>query len=196
MADVAWPSDIKPRTATLRMAVNQRVFASPWGGSEQVADYANDRWLMSVELPVRRHSDAAAIEALLLGLRGMTRTVALWHFARPALRGTLTGSRTLATSAAQGASTISITAGSGHTLKAGDMLGLDGLLLMVREDCAESGGTITVPLVNRLRRAVVSGSPLTLAAPTADFRLTSEASVQHAASLAQVVALDFAEAVA
>jgi hypothetical protein len=57
--------------------------------------------------------------------------------------------------AAQGAATLQIATAAGATLLAGDMLGVDGLLLRCAADCtADSNGLLTVPLTNRLRRAV------------------------------------------
>lgn len=190
MSTITWPSGLYPRSFSLRLSTVQRVHASPLGGSEQVVDLLNDRWLLSMELPANRHSTMAALEAFLAAMRGQTNTVVLYNFARPAPRGTLASAT--AASAAKGAAAVVLT-GSG-TLKAGDLLGISGLLLQVASDVTV-GSSTTVPLVNRLRTAV-SGA-VTLAAPTATFRLVGAPSVQYlGGAFTDAVPLEFVEAIA
>lgn len=56
------------------------------------------------------------------------------------------------------------------TLKAGDMIGVDGQLFQVKDDCtANSSGVLTVPLVNRSRRSITSGASVLWDKPTAEF---------------------------
>jgi hypothetical protein len=109
-----WPAAIRPATCRLTPFVNQRVNASPFGGSEQVVDMLNDRWLCSLSLPVRKHAPAASVEAFLNSFRGQVNTVNLWHFTRPVPRGTLRGAPTLASLAAQGASSLALTGFTGQ----------------------------------------------------------------------------------
>jgi hypothetical protein len=78
-------------------------------------------------------------------------------------------------------------------LKAGDMLGISGLLLQVASDVTVGSGT-SVPIVNRLRTAV-SGT-VTLTKPTATFRLVGSPAVQYVPGMSDAVSLDFAEVVA
>lgn len=190
MSTVTWPASITPKMASLRLQTVQRVHASPFGGSEQTVDLLNDRWMMSLMLTQRAGFDVGAqIEAFIAALRGQTNTVALWHFARPNVRGTL-ASATCA-SVAQGAAAVVLT-GSG-TLKAGDMLGISGLLLQVAADVTVGSGT-SVSIVNRLRTAV-SGA-VTLVKPTANFRLIGSPAVQYMPGMSDSVALEFAEVVA
>jgi len=191
MSTITWPAGLMPRTASLRLATVQRVHASPMGGSEQAVDMLNDRWHLSMLLNARaRFDEGARIEAFLAAMRGQTNTVALWHFARPRPRGTLASAT--AASAAQGAAAVVLT-GSG-TLKAGDMLGIGGLLLQVASDVTV-GTSTTVPIVNRLR-AAVSGT-VTLIQPTASFRLaTPDVGVGYQPGQSDAVALDFVEAIA
>lgn len=194
MSLVTWPAGLSPASFTLSLSVNQRTHISPYGGSEQVVDLLNDRWLISLTLPARYRSEAAAVEAFLGSLRGMSNTVALWHMARPSISGTLTSATCQASS--QGATQVILNATTGQTLKAGDMIGISGLLLQVASDCAASGSAITVPLVNRLRKAITAGASVTLTQPTASFRLmTKGASPQYLSGWADTVALDFAESI-
>lgn len=198
MSLITLPTNFRPSSLSLMLAANQRNFASPFGGSEQVADLLNDRWLMSLELPVRTAADAAAIEAFLASLRGMVNTVSLWHFVRPEPRGTMRGSPTLNGAHSAGAASIAITGGTaGGTLLAGDMLGLGGLLLMVAADVTLNGsGAGTVTLANRLRAAQSNGASITHTKPTAPFRLQGSAPAQqYVGYVAEAVRLDFVEAI-
>lgn len=193
MSTITWPSTAIVRQASMRLATVQRVHASPFGGSEQAVDLLNDRWLLSLVLSARaRFDNGAQIEAFIAALRGQTNTVNLWHFARPTVRGTLASATCGA--AAQGAASITLT-GTG-TLKAGDMLGIGGLLLQVAADVSISGSG-AVSIVNRLRTAISGGSAVTFTKPTAPFRLASPgAAVQYMPGMSDAVSLDFAEVVA
>lgn len=141
-----------------------------------------------MQLPADTHANMAAVEAFIAAMRGQTNTVALYHFARTAPRGTLASGTA---SGSQGASSITVS-GSG-TLLAGDMLGAGGLLLQVAADVTLSGSG-TVSIVNRLRSAL-SGAAITLTQPTANFRLTNAPAVGYVASFTDTVDLEFAEAI-
>ena len=193
MSLITLPATFKPRTSTLTGYVSQRVNAAPFGGSEQAIDLLNDRWMLSVELPPCTHDNAAALEAFAGAMRGQTNTVALWNFARPTVRGTIAGAKTLSAGAAQGAASVSITATG--TLLAGDMIGIGGLLLMVAADATSSAGIITATLTNRLRIALSSGAAVTTLKPTATFRLLSSSGVQYVPGYAQSASFDFGEAI-
>jgi hypothetical protein len=149
--------------------------------------------MLSCELPAKRFSNSAQLEAFIGAMRGQTNTVNLWHFARPIVSGTIAGTKTLSASAAQGASSISITATG--TLIAGDMIGVGGFLLMVAADATSSAGIITATLANRLRTSIISGSPVTTTKPTAAFRLMATSGVQYVPGYAQPISFDFGEAI-
>lgn len=195
MTVIAWPTGLCPNTFSLTQQTVQRVFASPYNGSEQVIDMLNDRWLISMTLPNRTFAQAAAVEAFVAALRGMTNTVNLFHWVRKQPRGTMRGAPTAqAMGIAADALTLNTTPGA--TLLAGDMIGVSGLLLQVASDTAANGaGVMAVALVNRLRKAIPAGAAVTWDKPTAPFRLVSQASVQYVPGYSTEVALDFAEAV-
>ncbi len=200
MSAVALPATFAPSGCALKLSVNQRVNASPFGGSEQAVDLLNDRWLMSCDLAPNVVAQGAWLEAFINAMRGQTNWVALCHFARQIPRGTMRGSLTMSSAAAQGASSLVVTGGAGQantTLLAGDLIGVSGLLFMVASDCVANGsGVITVPIVNRLRVALGSGLPVTWNRPTALFRLTSVPLVQYAPGAASGVSFEFAEYIA
>ena len=191
MALINIPVSMEPRSFTLTPYVSQRVNASPFGGSEQAIDLLNDRWLATFELPVRKFNEAAEVEAFIGALRGQVNTVQLYHYARPFPRGTIAGAKTLAAAASQGAASISIAA-TGN-VKAGDMLGVGGLLLMVASDASSVAGVITVPVTNRLRRSLASGAAVVTERPTGTFRMLSNSGVQYVPGYANTVSFDFGE---
>lgn len=197
MSLITLPTAFKPRTCHLRLAVNQRVQAAPFGGSEQAIDLLNDRWVMSCELPPRATTDGGAIEAFIGAMRGQTNTTSVWHFARPAPQGTVRGTLTLSASAAQGASSIVVTGCSPATgtLLAGDMLGVSGLLLMVASDCVAVAGVITVPITNALRKALTAGAAVTWDKPSMTARILATSDVGYEPAIAQGVTFDFGEAI-
>jgi len=189
MSTITWPSGLVPRQFSMRLATVQRVHSSPYGGSEQAVDLLNDRWMVSMELAADTYANIAVVEAFIASMRGQTNTVALYHFARPTPRGTL-ASATYA-SASQGASSVTLT-GSG-TLKAGDLFSAGGQLLQVAADVTVSTST-SVSIVNRLRAALTSGS-ITLASPTATFRMINQPAVTYVPGFSETVSLEFAEAI-
>lgn len=192
----AWPASIRVRTCSFVPQTNQRANASPGGGSEQVVDILNDRWIVMVSIPMRRHTNAAAVEAFLASFRGMVNTVNLWHFVRPQPRGTMRGTPTLSAAASQGAASLSITTTAGATLLAGDMIGVGGLLLQVQSDAAADGaGAMTVTLVNRIRTALASGAGVTWDKPTAPFRKLSDSGVMYVPGGTEEISVTLGEAI-
>jgi hypothetical protein len=197
MSLITLPSALKVRSCSLKLAVNQRVSAAPFGGSEQAVDLLNDRWLMTCEITPRLKANGAAIEAFIGAMRGQTNTTSVYHFARPAPLGTVRGTLTLNASAAQGASSIVVTgcSPSTGTLLAGDMLGVSGLLLMVASDCTAVAGVITVPITNALRKALTIGASVTWDKPSMTARILATSDVGYEPGIAQGVTFDFGEAI-
>ncbi len=197
MSTITRPTQFIPRACTLMLATNQRVSASPFGGSEQAVDMLNDRWMMSCDLPPANHGNAAWMEAFIGSMRGQVNVVALYHFARPQPRGTARGTMLINGAVAQGASSIAIDgiSPSTGTLLAGDMLGVGGQLFMVAADVTASGGAATVTIVNRVRTAIADNASVTWDRPTTLFRLVASPSVAFAPGLATPTGFDFAEAI-
>ena len=197
MSAVTLPATFTPSSCALKLSVNQRVNASPFGGSEQAVDLLNDRWLLSCDLAPSTLAQGAWLEAFINAMRGQSNWVALYHFARQIPRGTMRGSLTMTSAAAQGASALVVTGGAGQastTLLAGDLIGVSGLLFMVASDCVANGsGVITVPIVNRLRVALGSGLTVTWYRPTALFRMTSVPVVEYSPAIASGVSFEVAE---
>ncbi len=194
MSIITWPAGLYPSACRPVLQTNQRVHASPFGGSEQAVDLLNDRWLMSIEFPTRKAIHGAAVEAFIASMRGQVNTVGLWHFMRPAPRGTMRGTPTLSASAAQGATSIVIQTTAGATLLAGDMVGCGGLLLQVQSDATANGsGVLTATLNNRLRIALSSAAAVSWDRPTAQFRLLATSGQQYTPGRAEGATCDFGE---
>lgn len=195
MSAIALPAGLAPNAFSLRQQTNQVAFASPFGGSEQVLDKGNDRWLLAMTLANRSPAEGARIEAFIAALRGQTNTVALYHWIRKQPRGTMRGAPKT-NGVLQGANQIFIFTTPLATLLAGDMFGAGGLLFQVANDCAADGaGNLVVPIVNRVRRALPALTDVVWDRPTVPFRLVSQNSVQYVVGRATEVSLDFIEAV-
>lgn len=197
MTTIALPSFFaNPRTCIFEPYVNQRSNASPFGGSEQVVDLLNDRWLATVSIPPRSKDGGAAVEAFIGAMRGMVNTINLYHLVRPVPRGTMRGAP-VTDGAGQGANSLVVwTSAPGATLFAGDMIGAEGLLLMTAEDCvADGSGRMVVPLVNRLRKTVALNAAIVWDRPAAPFRLVSRPTEQYMPGYADGLTFDLAEAI-
>lgn len=196
MATIQLPAGFVPREFSLEMSVNQRAFASPFNGSEQVVDQLNDRWLISMTMPSDRTVDGAAMEAFIGSMRGMVNTVNLWHFVRPVPRGTLRGSPTVYAPLFRGDPNIQVVAPPGTTVLAGDLVGCAGALFMASQDAVANGSSILdIRTVNRSRVAASAGTPVVWNKPTASFRLMSKSSIQYLPGYAAGASFDFAEAI-
>lgn len=195
MSTITAPEEFKVARAMVRMDTNQRLASSPFSGSEQATDLLNDRWVMSLDLPVKTHAKAAQIESYINSMRGQVNVSPLYHFARPNPRGTARGSQSLGAIAAQGAASLVVTGispATGTYLR-GDMLGVGGLLVMCAADVAAVAGVATVTITNRIRTAQASGSVVTWDKPTALFRLLGHSGVQYVPGYAQETHFDYAE---
>lgn len=199
MSTITLPVGFVPRSCRLELQTNQRVNASPFGGSEQAVDLLNDRWVLNCDLPPSsRHATGAWAEAFKAAMRGQTNVVALWHFTRPAPRGTARGTILVNGAVAQGASTISIdgiSPGTG-TLLAGDVFGAGGQLFMLAADAAAVAGAATVSIVNRVRVALADNAPVTWDKPTALFRLLSGGGVAYSPRMVEIDSYVFGEYIA
>ena len=194
MATYDWPDTLIPQVASLTLRKLSAQFASPFNGTAQSISFVGERWILSVSLPPKINANAGAAEAFWMRLAGGVDRVRGWHFATKGVpRGTLRGSPTLQTTVARGASSITLTTTAGATLKAGDMIGMSGHLFMVADDCAESGGVIVVPLVNRVRYTISAGAAAVWSRPTAEFILPGDATSVRRPGYQEGMAVDLVE---
>lgn len=197
MAVFDWPDTLIPQRASIGSQRMGEQFRGPYNGTLQVVDFNSERFVMSVTLPPRKRIRAGEVEGFFFRLNGGVNRVRGWHFGRPTPIGTMRGSPTLSAGASRGNDTISITAGTANsTLKAGDMLGVGGQLVMVAQNVTLNGsGAGTVSLVHRIRGTIASGTAVTWNKPTAEFVMPSWlASVTHFPGAIDGAAFDFEEA--
>lgn len=158
-------------------------------------------WEASLESDQLFEADTGAWQALLLKLRGQTNQLSLWNLARPAPLGTMRGTMTLNTAAAQGDVVLSIieVTQATKTLKAGDLLGLgSGItqqVVMVMTDATANGsGIISVTVEPPLRNAHLIAAAVTWDKPTVLFRRKqSQATWDYEATFARGFSLDLIE---
>jgi hypothetical protein len=178
MATYAWPSTraFMPESITWGLRSNDRIFTSPLSGATQTASIPGTRWAASLTFAPDGQASRPALEAFLARARREHR-IALHHLKRPTPAGSCNLSGvTLAAAVTQFASSATLAGcGAGNTLKAGDMLGLAGQLLMVADDATANGsGVMAVNFSHEIRKAYTLGSPVVLDKPTALFIQASE----------------------
>ena len=178
MTTYTYPSDLiyVPASVEWKLAPNVGMFTSPFSGQVQTTEMPGARWIAVLNFVPHRNDDRAAVEAWFTRLRGPANRIALWHPVRPAPRGTLQANTTTAATAAYGATSISITATTGLTLLAGDMIGIlladtSTQLVQIVQDATSSAGAIAAAFSPPLRWSVANGATVTVVKPTATFIL-------------------------
>lgn len=178
MSTIAYPSTdpflLAEVTWSLQRNLTQR--RNPLTRRRTTIEHVGALWAVTIVYPNNNHADAAQIEAFWNRASDADDVVSLWHMARPVPRGTLQSNTTTAASAAEGASTVNITATTGLTLLAGDMisLALTGAtqLVQVVADVTSAAGVMTaVSFVPPLVGAVTNGAAVVVDKPTGLFRL-------------------------
>jgi hypothetical protein len=197
MTTYSWPTSLKASMFEAQLVPNVRSFASPYGGAAQSIDLLGERWRFMIELPPCLPVQSGEREAFFTKLRGGAHRVSLWHMARPQPVGTMRGSPTVTSNAAQGADTIAITTTASATVNAGDVLGLTGghLVMAAGDATANGGGAMTLTLANRLRAAVSAGAAVTWYQPKADFMMVDSGGVPigHGPGVSGPIQVEFVE---
>lgn len=153
-------------------------------GAEQVRLLSPPRWTLKLVQPATMSlDDAAAWQALVVSLRGRVNVLAAWDPIFKAPRGTMRGSLTLATAAAAGAATLSVSGGAGQagkTLAAGDRLqlgvglGSSQVVMVMSAATANASGVVQVTVEPPLRAAYASATAVAWDRPMAYFRSRSQ----------------------
>jgi hypothetical protein len=201
MSSLSLPGALRISTFSLSSQNSQLMHGGDLGESGQVIDLLKDRWIASLSftamanISTMQKQRSAAIQAYFGSLRGMVNTIQLHSYDKTVPLGTLRGSPTLAVSAAQGADQLTLNCAASAKLLPGDMLGLAGRLYQVRSACAESGGIILVPLVNRVRSAAVIGSAVVWDRPSIPMRRISGGIVTYSPGMIEISPIDLIEAI-
>lgn len=168
MAIYSWPSDISIAAfdAGVEYDVQFSVFRN---GSMTTYGLPGARWVCAVGFSDEtEYLKRPRIEALLMKLEGGANRLAMHHHGRPIPNGSLRGSPIINANAAAGSKSIQLANVNG-TLLAGDIIGVLGQNLMVVDDAAPSGGTMTVNVRGALRADVSVGAAVTWNKPAVNF---------------------------
>lgn len=175
MSVITWSSTMYAKNMRWEIQRNDLEGRSIFGS--QSIEISTPLWALSIVGPQRNDDVAGEWKSFLMRLKGKTNQAEVWDQMRPVPIGTMRGTMTLNTAAAQGANALSIIAATeaAKTLKQGDLLGLgSGLtqqVVMVTADAVANGsGVIAVSIEPSLRNAFLSASAVTWNQPKALFR--------------------------
>ena len=112
MSVITFPDTLKVARCTWGQQRNDVTFRSGFGA--QSVELSAPLWAVTLEATPGKARDGGGWQAFGMQTRGQTNQIALWNHARPIPLGTLRGTMTLSSSAAQGATSLSIT--STHNL--------------------------------------------------------------------------------
>lgn len=186
MSVVSLPATLK---VGIDSGVGQRRFdvlaQSDSSGSQQARLLAPPRWTMRLVQPQwLTLAEAGEWAALVMQLRGRVNVLAAWDTARPAPKGTIRGSLTLAASASAGATTVSVTGGAGQagtTVKPGDWfqigsgLGTSQLVMCTASATANGSGVVSIAFEPPLRTGFASATAVAWDKPLAYYRQQTDA---------------------
>jgi hypothetical protein len=200
MSVITFPSALKVSGMSWGQQRRDLSYGSIFGS--QAVEVATPLWVVSIQAPPLKEIDSGAWKAYLMQLRGKTNQAELWDMLRQEPRGTMRGTMTLNSAAAQGAVNLSIiaTGENGKTLVEGDLLGFGSgitqqVVMVIVGGTADINGIINVTVEAPLRNAFSIGSAVTWNKPKALFRVT-QAKFPWEYGLGQIVtgfALDLIE---
>lgn len=199
MTVIAFPTTLYASRVTWAQTRLDLAFNSIFGS--QSVEVNPPLWEVSLESDQMYEADAGAWQSLLMQLRGQTNQLSLWNLARPAPLGTMRGTMTLNTAAAQGDTTLSIIEATqaATTLKAGDLLGIgtgitQQVVMVISDATADGSGIISVTIEPPLRNAHLLAASVTWDKPSALFRRKqSQASWDYELTMASGFSLDLIE---
>lgn len=175
MSVITLPSTFRIASMTWEQIRNDLEFRSIFGA--QVLEASPPLWAAMLTASIYSETDSGAFQALLMQLRGKTNQLALYNLGRPSPKGTMRGTMTLNSTAAQGATTLSIVASgeNSKTLLQGDLLGLgtgttQQVVMVVADATSNGSGEISVTVEPPLRNAHSSAAAVTWDAPKVLFR--------------------------
>jgi hypothetical protein len=172
VASYTWPTALIPSSSDWRLISNTAAFSSPLTGSTQTLARGGDRWACTLTFNALADTNRRTLMAFLARLRGQAHRVVLPDHAYTRA-GTLAGTPLVKGAAQTGVSLLIDGCTNDTTLLAGDLFTVNNELKMVVADSTVAGGEITVAFVPPLRTSPADNAPVTVAAPTGTFLLTS-----------------------
>jgi len=164
MATFDWPDALTPRSVSWGIQKAGVQFRSPMAGSVESIEFPGQFWRVSVVVPGELMKNGSSGEAFFGRIAGGVDRVRVPYWQRLRPLGTMRGTPTLQISAARGDLQLLLSAAG--TLRRGDMIGVGPQLFQVFADCADVSGTLTVPLVNRVRGPIAAGMAVLWDRPT------------------------------
>jgi hypothetical protein len=161
---LAFPS-VGIQNLDMRLNRSVAVSSSPYSFEQQAYEHQGARWECEVTLPPLTHSEAKAVQAFIVGLKGRSGT---FTFGSPLHTSTAT-STTSGTTAIR-SETLTTTAGS-SAVGAGEYFQLGDYLYMTT--AAKSAGAGTLEFQPPLRAEISTGTALDFTLPKSLWRLAS-----------------------
>jgi hypothetical protein len=179
MTDIAFPTLTRsaPPELTWGIVWNTQVFEAPETGSIQTVENPGARWRAQMQFPNLEEADATLLQAWLMKLRGRANRALIHNFARPNVRGTMTGTPLVNGASQTGSSLVIDGGGNARTLLAGDFFGVGGKLKMVVADMttdASGNGTITFEPPIPSGQSPADNASITLVKPTCRMIMESD----------------------
>ena len=149
------------------------VSESPFTGATQVQKYAKAQWYATLSLPPMKRSQAVEWQSFFMQLEGKANTFLLGDpDAKTVMGGNAPTSISVTSSAAIGATSVSLTIGSGKKLNKGSYLqfgtGSSSRLHMIVDD---NTGNRAVTIQPPLKDAITTGTTVTFASARGLFRM-------------------------
>jgi hypothetical protein len=165
MATINWPTNIRIGGADYGIEFDVQISVMR-NGRVYTYGLPGGRWTASLRFEADfEDMTRPQIEALIVSLEGGAHRLSMPHFGRPTPNGTLRGSPTIAGTLLAGSKTINITSANG-TLKAGDIIGVPGQIVMVTQDVAPFATNLTAQVRPAIRSQHNSGTPIAWNRPT------------------------------
>lgn len=171
MAIYDHPTAFRPESMEWGSTKAGTQFRSPFDGSVEAIEFPGEFWSLAIGYPPSFDVDSGPLSAFWEYMAGGYNKVRVYHFKRPIPLGSMRGTPVLNAAAARGDLTLKITTTGG--LKAGDFFKVGSQLFRCLFDCDAVAGVLTVPLVQRVRSALASGSSVTWDRPTTTFIMPS-----------------------
>ena len=149
------------------------VSESPFTGATQVQKYAKAQWYATLSLPPMKRSQAVEWQSFFMQLEGKANTFLLGApDAKTVMGGNAPSSISVTSSAAIGATSVSLTIGSGKKINKGSYLqfgtGSSSRLHMVVDDNTGNGAVTIQPA---LKDAITTGTTVTFSSARGLFRM-------------------------
>jgi hypothetical protein len=171
VTDIAFPTLTRAAPPELAWEIvwNTGEFTAPLSGETQTFENPGGRWRCSLMFPNLQEADAGLLQAWLVKLKGKANRALLHNFARPNIRGTMTGTPQVNGADQTGSSLLIELGGNAKTLLSGDFIGFGGRLKMVLDDMVTDGagiGTVNIGPPIYPGEAPANDAPITLVKPT------------------------------